>query len=36
VTALATFAWVMGIFLWARTSRDRFPADSRDNSHSSV
>ncbi len=23
VTALATVAWVMGIFLWARTSRDR-------------
>lgn len=23
VTALATIAWVMGIFLWARTSKDR-------------
>jgi len=26
VTALATIAWVLGVFLWARTSRDRMPS----------
>ncbi|MDO9484506.1 MAG: DUF2142 domain-containing protein [Actinomycetota bacterium] len=26
VTALATIAWVLGIFLWARTSNDRVPS----------
>lgn len=30
VTAIATGCWVIGIFLWARTSKDRVPAKNED------